>query len=115
MDFKEIVKVNVERIIKKDTFNFPLTFICGYTHFKELGIVNPKRGFIVYIIKECNCKGFDKENFPKLDRVEVIIIPNEVSYLRYMKIFIDHIISCQKEDGLRDAFVNMFEPVDSPE
>lgn len=92
---EDFVEVNIERSSDRKEFDFPLTFVCGHTHFNELGITDPKKGYIVYILKQNECKFFDKEQFPKLLRAEVILIPNEVSYLEILKKFIEFAIECK--------------------
>ena len=49
MTLQEIIKVEIVRDTEK-VFDFPVTFICGYQHFLNTGVVTPpKKGVVVYM------------------------------------------------------------------
>jgi len=80
----ETVEINIQRS-ENYNFDFPVTFICGYKHFLNTGVVTtPKEGIIIYIIKEKHIEAPLLKGIERSDRVLVFPIPDKVSYLRFI-------------------------------
>jgi len=92
-----IVKMDISKIVdlsdKIDT-DVPISFICGYDSVKQIGIIEPKEGINIYLVKVKEIKGTIEmftNSIKKSVRIKVSVIPDGMKYNDYIKRILDQI------------------------